>query len=362
MPVDMDALSSRVSALTILPVITIVYLGITILLSAITSYVRTQSYKSLIKSNPQLLFDDIIIPSLQLVPSHFIFHPWTLWTSTFVETSPFQFIFGLFIIYFGLTFLESQWNPSSISDDSLNNIGQYWNSQQPISETLKFTTIVVIISNFVCTVLVTMGNMIYGSTENLNLPLQYGLFILILPLSVVAKQLTPETNIKILTLFKFRLKRLPFILITMSIIFSIVKRSASPFLPAFISFITSWCYLRYIQISPVINYSEILPSPAVQSKNTVSRGDPSDTFAFVEFFPDLVKPYAKPILEGLYQLSVLLGLVRSWNDEEVDMGNLRNKLRASDNNSGAPNTNADERRRQVALKVLEQSVERKDQA
>ena len=372
MAFNIDAISNRVTELTSLPVITLSYLAITVALSTITSYVRTQSYKNLIASNPQLVFDDIIIPSLQLVPSHFVFHPWTIWTSAFVETSPFQFISGLIILYVGMTFLESQWNPRSSDDEEAsNNITQYLNSQQPLSETLKFTTIIIVISNLICIILITLFNLLNGSLENLNLPLHYGLYILVLPFATVAKQLTPETNIRVLSLFKFRLKRLPFILLTLTLIMSITRGTGAPFLPAFVSFFTSWCYLRYFQISPAINAFEVLPSPVSQPKtaNAISRGDPSDTFALVEFFPDLAKSSVKPIFDGIYQLSVLLGVVRPWNDEEVDMGNMRSTFRVSgtqgiktsnSNVSNPVSSDIDERRRQVALKVLEQSVDPKE--
>lgn len=371
----MDTISSRVLSITALPLITILYIAVTILLTAITSYVRTQSYKSLISSNPELTFDDIIIPALQLVPNKFVFHPWTIWTSAFVETSPFQFLSGLVILYFGLTFLEAQWNPKSVTEaedpdnNDVNNITQYLNSQQPLSETLKFTSIVIILSNFGCLFIITFIALIRGKMENLSSPFHYGLYILVLPFTAVAKQLTPETNIKMLSLFKFRLKRVPFILLSLSLIISIVRGNLSPFLPAFVSFFTAWFYLRYFQISPAINAFEILPAPGTSSSSTTSatRGDPSDTFALVEFFPELVKPYVKPIFDGFYQLSVLLGIVRPWNDEEVDIGNLRSNLRVSGNPNlkhkslSAPSTTAssdiDERRRQVALKVLEQSVD-----
>lgn len=374
MAFDMESLSNQVSQFTSLPVITLVYLAITVTLSAITSYVRTQSYKHLIAGNPELVFEDIIIPSLQLVPAHFVFHPWTIWTSAFVETSPFQFISGLIIVYVGMTFLESQWNPKSLSaanDEASSNITHYLSSQQPLSEALKFTSIIIIISNLVCIVLITLSNLLYGSLSNLNLPLHYGLYILVLPFATVAKQLTPETNIRVLSLFKFRLKRLPFILLTLTLAISVIKGNAAPFLPAFVSFFTSWCYLRYFQFSPAINAFEVLPSPVSQagSVNTPSRGDPSDTFALVEFFPDLAKPYVKPLFDGIYQLSVLLGLVRPWNDEEVDIGNIRSTFRVSGTQgittskptSGDPiSSDIDERRRQVALKVLEQSVDPKE--
>ena len=131
---SIDSILDKVSSFSNVPLISFIYIGITVFLSAITSYIRTQSYQNLIKQNSELLFDDIIIPSLQLVPSHIVFHPWTLWTSTFVETSPFQFISGLFIIYFGISFLESQWNPN-ISIDGNDDFSQYLNTSKPITET-----------------------------------------------------------------------------------------------------------------------------------------------------------------------------------------------------------------------------------
>lgn len=373
----MDSVSAHVQKLTTLPPITLVLLAITIFLSAVTSYIRTQSYKLLVEKNPNLLFDQVIIPSLQLVPSHILFHPWTLITSSFVETSPFQFLAGLAIIYFGITFLESQWNASSVNSDSVDEISIYLSSpsQQPVSETWKFLHFVIIISNFFSLLIVSFIHVFNGTSEALNHPLQYGLFILVVPISVVAKQLIPERNIRVLSFFKFRIKRLPFILLSLSLLLSVLRMKLSPAIPAFITFLTTWYYLRYLQISPAIN-SNILPTATPSaSSNSSNRGDPSDTFSLVEFFPELLKPTLKPFFDGFYQISVLLGIVRPWNDDDIDIGNLRSNLRVSGNptitsrqtslvnNTQATNQNftsaeIDERRKQIALKVLEQSTEK----
>lgn len=354
MKIDMDLISNLAIKYTTIPLITLVYLALTITLSTITSYVRTQSYKELVVQNPSLLFDDIVIPALQLVPSHIVFHPWTLFTSTYVETSPFQFIVGVIIIYFGITFLESQWNPQSL-DDEPEDVTTLLNSQSPISETLKFTTFVVIVANFICLLLVSLINISKGTSQLLNNPLQYGLYIFLLPVAVVAKQLTPERNIKVFTLLKFRLKRLPFILLSLSLLLSVIKQSLSPLLPAYVTFITSWYYLRYIQISPAIN--TVLPTPNNTSASII-RGDPSDTFSLVEFFPDVVKPTLKPVFDGFYQIAVLLGVVRAWNDDDVDIGNMRSNMRVSgtSKNQGSSSAEDDERRKKIALKMLGDAV------
>ncbi|ONH72123.1 Rhomboid-like protein 19 [Pichia kudriavzevii] len=125
----------------------------------------------------------------------------------------------------------------------------------------------------------------------------------------------------------------------------------------------------------------ILPVSGGSSLNSDTiRGDPSDTFALVEFFPDVLKPTLRPLFEGFYQLSVLLGIVRPWNDDDVDIGNLRSNLRVSGpslankrtNSSTFMNTTGNsknlksetddeiaERRKQIALKVLEETANKK---
>lgn len=373
MTLDANLIMSKIADYTNIPPITMAYAALTILLSAITSYIRTQSYKELVQNTPDILFEDIIIPSLQLVPSHIVFHPWTLWTSTFVETSPFQFISGLVIVYFGITFLETQWNPKSSNDDAMDEITEYLNAQKPVSETLKFTTIVITVSNLSALLVVSLINIMRGTSEFLNNPLQYGFYIMLLPISVVAKQMIPEANIRVLSMFKFRSKRMALILLIASLLLSLVKRSMSPFFPALISFLVSWYYLRYIQITPGMN-ADILPTssssnPSIppQSSTTI-RGDPSDTFALVEFFPEVMKPTLRPLFDGFYQISVLLGIVRPWNDDDVDIGNLRSNLRFSGaagassikNETHTSSASSDERRKQIALKVLEESVDRKN--
>lgn len=380
MSISFNSVNAKLAKYTTIPIVTLLYLTLTVTLSAITSYIRTQSYNSLIVNNPDLVFDDIVIPSLQLVPSHFVFHPWSLTTTAFVETSPFQFLCGLVIIYFGITFLESQWDPRATTEESMDDIEQYLKSQGPIPETIKFTSFIIIISNFICLLLTSLIHIINGNSVQLNSPLQYGLFILILPISIVAKQLLPETNIKVLSLFKFRFKRLPFILLLASMILSMIKLSLSPVLPGVVSFFVAWYYLRYIQISPAMN-GTILPVSGGSSLNSDTiRGDPSDTFALVEFFPDVLKPTLRPLFEGFYQLSVLLAIVRPWNDDDVDIGNLRSNLRVSGpslankrtNSSTFMNTTGNsknlksetddeiaERRKQIALKVLEETANKK---
>ena len=92
------------------PPITIAFVTLTVLLSTITSYIRSSTYDSLKGSNPSLLWEDIVIPALQVVPSQVLFNPWTLWTATFVEITPHQFMIGLVIVWFGVTWLEQHWN------------------------------------------------------------------------------------------------------------------------------------------------------------------------------------------------------------------------------------------------------------
>lgn len=349
MAVDLDfnAISNQIEKT---PPITAVFVTLTIILSTVTSYIRSNSYDSLRVSDPSILWEDIVIPGLQVVPAQVVFHPWTLWTATFVEITPHQFIIGLIIMWFGVTWLEEHWNPKY--NDSTNSSNSSADKTL-VPETFKFLSIVTIFTNLISVlVIIIVNTLITPTPELLSHPLGYGVYNFILPLAVVAKQLQPERNVKLFSKFKFRLKRLPFILLSSSLILSILLMRSWPILPAFVSFLVSWGYLRYFQ---VIADSSILPD----SRSGIAIGDASDTFDMVEFFPEVSKAYLKPFFNACYEGVVLLGVVRPWNDDDVESGNLRSRnrvVRTSTVSNSSSGTTGDERRKQMGLKILEGST------
>ncbi|GMF08382.1 unnamed protein product [[Candida] boidinii] len=216
---------------------------------------------------------------------------------------------------------------------------------------------------------------------------------------VVLKQQSPEHSIKLFNGFlKLRIKQLPLLLLILSLTISLlITKSLFPYIPIANSFYISWFYLRYIQVNSL---SELLPTSessssgentngddasrniSNSSSNSIVRGDASDTFAFIQFFPDFIKPYLKPICRFFYHSSVFLGIIKGFNDDDIESSNLRSIKRfnsrnvsgidtasnlfsalsfTSNQSQNKPNTDENakdvaERRRQFALKVLEERV------
>lgn len=327
------------------PPITLALVTLTIVLSTITSYVRSSTYETLKATNANVLWEDIVIPGLQVVPAQVAFHPWTLWTATFVEITPHQFIIGLVVVYFGASWLEEQWNPkyneTMGADKAL------------VPETFKYLSVVAVFTNLISVLVIIVGNTFVAPTpELLTHPLGYGMYNFIIPLAVVAKQLQPERNVTLFSRFKFRLKRVPFALLAGSFVVSVMCWRSWPLLPALVSFLVSWTYLRYFQ---TLQESNILPD----ARTSVVVGDASDTFDMVEFFPEALKPVLRPFFNACYDGAVVLGVVRAWNDDDVETGNLRRQNRATNASAftdidSEPSGN--ERRKQMGLKVLEEGA------
>ena len=104
------------------------------------------------------------------------------------------------------------------------------------------------------------------------------------------------------------------------------------FLPIQIAWITSWIYLRF--------YQAHADGP---------RGDPSDEFAFVLWFPPLVRPVLAPVFNALHRAAYAARLVpRSpgYMDLELSL--------AQSQRSGA--REEAERRRAMALAALDARV------
>ncbi|GMM32596.1 hypothetical protein DAMA08_053410 [Martiniozyma asiatica (nom. inval.)] len=315
------------TAIDNLPSLTIGFLSITVILSALTSLIRTQAFQ------PGTEWEDVIVPMLQVVPSSVFYYPWTLWTATFVETSPLQFILALVIITFGITWLENYWNFETRQESIL-------------PETFKFVSIITILTNFISVLTVIIVHLIIpealSDADGVALfhPLRYGIYNLILPLSVVAKQLSPEVNLKLYSL-KFRLKRLPIIMLSFSAIISLLCGTLWPLIPAWNSMFFAWVYLRYWQVLPS---ETILPG----GNSTIITGDSSSLFDFVTFFPEAIQPKLKNSFDKIYDLSILLGLIRAWNEEDLERAPRSEQLKPTDG------VTADERRKMIALKVLEE--------
>lgn len=92
------------------------------------------------------------------------------------------------------------------------------------------------------------------------------------------------------------------------------------------------------------------------------KGDASDTFAFVAFFPDAVHPFLAPVCDGIYHTLVQLKLCTPFSEEAIEAGNESAASRSEGlpsimNGRGGGGRRAEaERRRALALKALDQRL------
>lgn len=332
---------------------TIGFVVVTFVLSGIDWLVRYKSFEELkVESgnDARVTFSSMVVPALQLVPSQFIYFPWTLLTEPYVDSTFFQLSNAPTVFYWGVEYLENNWNPEVQG-------GAGAGGDRIFGEAVHYLVLTGSITTAITTILKTTFSLLgFIESSQLDLPLAYGVWTIVMSFVVAIKQLSPEYNVKLLKRIKFRLKRLPFIVLSVALLYSIAwTQSVEPFLmPLFINFYVSWVYLRYYQIH---NVGGVLPTTSAGTTvGTTVRGDASDTFAFVQFFPDAWQPYLKPVSKFFYHSSVFLGLFRPFNDDDIESSNLRTIQRLNGGNASEDTDSEADRRKRVALKVLEQRV------
>lgn len=337
--------------------LSIINVSLVIVLSLTAYIVRCKAFNHLSASDSSVKFQDVVVPAIQLVPSKFFMYPWTLLTEPFVETSIIRFILSIVIVFVGTEYLESNWNLQQAAGLQITG-----SSSSILDETSYYLVIVTLATDLAC-VIIKSATAVFGlsSTSMLAKPLNMGMFAIFMSFIVVVKQLSPESNVKVFSVIKFRLKRLPFILLSFALFVSVLRLSITPFLtPLFINFYISWFYLRYYQINHV---ADILPTATNSGSSTSSgsstvRGDASDTFAFVQFFPDRWHSYLRPVSRFFYHSSVFLGVFKPFNDDDIESSNLRTiqRLNKGTRSNGSSSNSDTDRRKRIALKVLEQKV------
>lgn len=127
---------------------------------------------------------------------------------------------------------------------------------------------------------------------------------------------------------------------------------------AMFGFLTGWLYLRFYRISD-IGATE----SATGGEGSRMQGDPSETFAFVSFFPDVFHPILAPICDATYDVLVQLKLCAPFSDSAIETAT-ENAVSRSEgglpslmNQGGGGGKRAEaERRRALALKALDQRL------
>ena len=126
---------------------------------------------------------------------------------------------------------------------------------------------------------------------------------------------------------------------------------------ALTGFLVSWIYLRFYRVS------EINSATATGGEGLKMKGDASDTFAFVAFFPDAVHPYLAPFCDNVYATLVAFKVCTPFSEEAIEAGNENAASRSEGglpslmNGRGGSGRRAEaERRRALALKALDQRL------
>lgn len=300
-------------------------LGSLLAVSLLIFLIKFQAYRSF-SDGENVAFHDIQVPFLQLIPKSTIFNPWVIFTSIFAEISVFFFTISAIVLYASSKYIENYWE---------------W------KQVVKFVFIVGSVTNLITVLVVIVTNIIREDVGSMEIPLGGGISYYF-GFLVILKQLIPEHKIVLFEgLINFRIKLLPIILLGFVILWSLLLQTLYPALPSINSFFTSFIYLRFYQ---TVTVSSLLPN----GDDSFMIGDASDTFQLVEFFPSIVKPILSPAFDAVYEASVLLGIITPFNDENIEQSNLRAQQR--ENHKVKSSTSVAERRRQVALQVIEDKI------
>ncbi|KAK6464791.1 eukaryotic integral membrane protein-domain-containing protein [Scheffersomyces coipomensis] len=326
------------------PTSTRALVGLLLAVSAIIFALKFQQLRVAIQQGISISFGELYVPYLQLIPRSTVYYPWVIVTSIFAEVSILSFGFSILVLSISTRYVEKFWG---------------W------KEVVKFVLIIGFITNFITVIFAIISNIARNDVEGMDLPLGGGISYYF-GFLVVFKQLIPEHNIVLFQgLVNVRVKHLPFALLSLVIVWSLlISRSLYPAIPSLGSFITSYTYLRFFQSFLTDPLLPITTANGDNSNSSLITGDASDTFQLVEFFPSITKPYLSIVFDRIYEISVLLGLITPFNDESVEQSNLRAQKRqeqANQSQKSVANSVA-ERRRQVALQVIEDRINKESTA
>lgn len=176
---------------------------------------------------------------------------------------------------------------------------------------------------------------------------------------VAFKQLVPEHTVTILKgIIKIRVKHFPAIFLAANTISGIVVGTDTALVLAWLGFLTSWIYLRFYKKQPDLS--------GASTGGKGIRGDASETFAFASFWPDAVQPAIAVFADSIYNALVALHVCTPFSAEEIETSNeqatarsesgLPSLLEPTNRRGGGGKREEAERRRALALKVLDQRL------
>ncbi|KAL4910721.1 hypothetical protein BDW74DRAFT_141724 [Aspergillus multicolor] len=285
------------------------------------------------------------VPYLTLVPSQFLFYPWTLLTATFVEQNIFTVLLNLATIFYGGKYLERAWGSREFTKFIV---------------TIALVPNVVIVPCYLFWAAVTGGNGSAGDPASSSGVTQICGGISIQASFLVAfKQLVPEHTVTIFKgLVKMRVKHFPAVFLLLNTLSGIILGTRVAATLAWFGLMTSWTYLRFFKRQPDLT--------GTSTDGQGIKGDASETFAFKCLFPDAIQPPIGIVSDIIYSLLVSLKICTPFSAEEIASGNQQALARGEaglpsllSNRNGRSMAKREEaeRRRAVALKALDQRLQ-----
>lgn len=268
------------------------------------------------------------IPYLTLVPSQSVYYPWTIVTSTFVEQNFVNLMVNLTAIYLSGRYLERAWNSKEFA---------------------ILIAIAVLVPNLLVIVTYVFWGALTRSTTRADTPIA-GAISLQAAFLVSFKNLVPEHTVSLYKgIVKVRVKHFPFIFLVLNTFAGIVFGTDTALLLGWYGLVTTFAYLRFVKRQPDLD----------------TRGDPSETFAFATFFPNVIQPYVAILSNGIHNLACQAKIIRPFTSEAIDFGNEQAAARTGELPVVSGQARAArllskqdeaERRRQLALKALDERL------
>ncbi|SNX86125.1 uncharacterized protein MEPE_04834 [Melanopsichium pennsylvanicum] len=253
---------------------------------------------------------------LVIVPGASFWYPWTLITSSFCESSILEFLVSIVSLPLAARYLERQWGAI---------------------ELVKFAAVILVGSNIIAWGLQLLLFGVFRK-EVLIWGIQFhGLQALQTAFLVAFTQLIPEHQVQIFSgALKLRVKDLPMLYVTVSNIMCLIGYT-SPWILIQFGWLISWAYLRFFKIN-----------------ESGFKGDRSEAFAFVNWFPPIAHKPVQFISTTLFNLFVRIKVVQPWTGgdyAELESATLNGQVPQH----GSARAEA-ERRRAMALKALDQRL------
>lgn len=180
---------------------------------------------------------------------------------------------------------------------------------------------------------------------------------------VSLKQLVPEHTVSLFnSLLRIRIKHFPALFVLANMLSGPLLGTDTATWLALFGFLTGWLYLRFYRISDI----GATATTGGGGEGGRMQGDPSETFSFVSFFPEVLHPVLAPVCDSVYASLVQLKVCTPFSDADVETAT---ESAASRSEGGLPSIMTQggggpaggkraeaERRRALALKALDQRL------